>query len=83
MFQLIIIRGNSGSGKSTVAQSLRTRLTCKTALIEQDYFRRMILKEKDEEQNKDILELLLQTVRLAVSKNYTVILEGILHAAKY
>jgi adenylylsulfate kinase-like enzyme len=84
---LIVLRGNSGSGKSTVAKLLRDTAiaqgsTSKIALIEQDYLRRIVLKEK-ETTGGDNIDLIAQTVRFALSHNYHVILEGILNAAHY
>ena len=83
MTQLIIIRGNSGSGKSTIAKKLRETLPGKVALIEQDYFRRIVLKEKDRAENTTIIDLLDQTTRFSISRGYIVILEGILGSEKY
>ena len=83
MTQLIIIRGNSGSGKSSVAKAVRELLNGRTALIEQDYFRRHILKEGENVQDSDIQGLLLQSVQFAVGRKYTVVLEGILPSRKY
>jgi predicted kinase len=45
--RLLVLRGNSGSGKSTTAQTLRDRLGRGTAWIEQDQIRRILLWEKD------------------------------------
>ncbi|MCA9388350.1 AAA family ATPase [Candidatus Berkelbacteria bacterium] len=45
--KLIIIRGPSSSGKTTTARKLRESCKGKVALIEQDYIRRTLLKEKD------------------------------------
>jgi len=87
MSKLIIIRGNSGSGKTTVARELRERLlengSLKVALIEQDYFRRTVLKEKDSVSNTDFPELLVQTVTLLLNKKYIIIVEGIFSKKKY
>jgi len=44
---LVIVRGNSGSGKSTVAAEVRRRYGRGCALIEQDYLRRIVLREHD------------------------------------
>ena len=47
---LILLRGPSGSGKSTIAKKIRDHeLTQgrKMAYVEQDYFRRTLLKERD------------------------------------
>lgn len=84
MSKLIIIRGNSGSGKSTVAKNLRERLKGqKVAWIEQDHFRRIVLKEKDKPENTDILGLIKQTVQYVLDNDYIVILEGIFSKDKY
>lgn len=55
--KLIVLRGNSGSGKSTTAKMLRDAAIAKgtktkIAIIEQDYLRRYILKEKEEKKLK-------------------------------
>lgn len=83
MQKLIIIRGNSGSGKSTVAEKLRKQLDGKVALIGQDNLRRTILGETDSLEKTDIIGLLDQTVTYCLEKGYSVILEGILSRPKY
>lgn len=81
--KLIILRGNSGSGKTTVAKRLREEgANAKIAIVEQDYLRRIILKEK-EKTNGDNIALIEQTVLFALKHNYDVILEGILSFPKY
>lgn len=84
MKKLIIIRGNSGSGKSTIAKSIREKAgkDKKVAIIEQDYFRRFILKEKEQESENNI-ELIKMNVLFAFRKGYDVILEGILFSRRY
>jgi adenylylsulfate kinase-like enzyme len=82
---LIIIRGNSGSGKSTLAKELRLRMVeqgMNTALVEQDYLRRIVLKEK-EVTNGDNIKLIEQTVRFALNHGYSAVLEGILAFCRY
>ncbi len=81
--KLIIIRGNSGSGKSTVAEKLRVALGGKVAIVGQDTLRRTILMEKDSSENKDIIGLIRQTIIYCLDKGYTVIVEGILSKPKY
>ena len=49
MRKLIILRGNSGSGKSTIAKELQSRFGTNTMLISQDVIRRDMLKVKDGE----------------------------------
>lgn len=80
--KLIIIRGNSGSGKSAVAKRIREAGSGKIALIGQDYLRRTVLKEKETEgsNNHDLIE---QTVLFCLSRGYHVILEGILYFPRY
>jgi len=81
--KLIIIRGNSGSGKSVIAECLRNELGGKVAIIGQDALRRTMLKEKDNLENTDVIGLIEQTVTYCLDKGYTVIVEGILSKPKY
>ena len=80
--KLIILRGNSGSGKSTVAKKLRDATDRKIAIVEQDYLRRFILKEKETEGTNN-LGLISQTVEYAIQQGYDVVLEGILYFPRY
>jgi tRNA uridine 5-carbamoylmethylation protein Kti12 len=80
--KLIILRGNSASGKSTVAKQLRDSSSRKIAIVEQDYLRRFILKEKETE-GTDNIGLIYQTVIYALSRGYDVILDGILYFPRY
>ncbi len=84
---LIVLRGNSGSGKSTTAKLLRdTALQNgskqKIALVEQDYLRRIVLKEKEREGTNNI-DLIFQTSVFALERDYVVILEGIFYSERY
>jgi predicted kinase len=79
---LIVIRGNSGSGKSTIARRLQRGYGRGCALIEQDYLRRVVLRERDEPGGL-APALIEQTVRFALDHGYHAVLEGILHRAKY
>ena len=81
--KLIIIRGNSGSGKSTVAEKLREALGGKVAIVGLDTLRRTILREPDQLENTDIIGLIEQTVTYSLDKGYTVVIEGILSKPKY
>lgn len=60
MPKLIIIRGNSGSGKSSVAKGLQTKFGRNTLLIPQDVVRREMFWVKDCCNNKsnDLFTLL-------------------------
>jgi predicted kinase len=80
--KLIILRGNSGSGKSTVARTLQERMGYGTALIEQDYIRRKLLRERDRP-NQPNIELIAINAQFALAQGYNVILEGILQEERY
>lgn len=82
MSSLIIIRGNSGSGKTTIAKALQQKFGHNTMLISQDVVRRDILKVKD---GFDTKAIPLMKELLIYGKNYSevVILEGILYADWY
>jgi predicted kinase len=73
--RLIVLRGNSGSGKSTVARAVRERYGRGCALVEQDYLRRVVLKERDVE-GGIAPDLIAHTVRFALDRGYHVLLEG-------
>ncbi|MCP2014082.1 putative kinase [Deinococcus sp. HSC-46F16] len=80
--QLIVLRGNSGSGKSSVARALRERYGYGMAWVEQDDLRRILLREHDVPGGKNI-ELIALNVRYALEHGYHVVLEGILTARHY
>ena len=75
--RLVIVRGPSGSGKSTVAAALRRRMGRGTALVQQDYLRRILLWEKDVPGGVNI-GLIDTVVRHSLDSGYSVVLEGIL-----
>lgn len=79
---LIILRGNSGSGKSTIAKQLRRAMGRRTMSVPQDIVRREILWTKDTDGNASI-DLIEQMVRYGWSIGYDVIVEGILSKEKY
>ncbi|MEU4779212.1 kinase [Micromonospora sp. NPDC023633] len=79
---LVCVRGNSGSGKSSIARQLRRRHGRGCALIEQDYLRRVVLRERDKPGGA-APALIEQTVRFALDHGYHVVLEGILHTSRY
>ncbi len=82
MSKIVILRGNSGSGKSTVARLLQRRLGRGTLLISQDVVRREMLWVHDGEGNASI-PLLIDLVRYGRMHCEYVILEGILDASCY
>jgi len=80
--KLIIIRGNSGSGKSTIAKELRKQMGENTMLVQQDVLRLGILNVKDRADNPAI-ELIANTVLYGKKIGYDVVLEGIFKKATY
>jgi predicted kinase len=80
--RLIVLRGNSGSGKSTVAGALRQAYGRGVAWVSQDLLRRVVLKEKDRPGGVNI-GLIDQVARYSLDHGYHVILDGILYAERY
>ena len=80
--KLIILRGNSGSGKSTTAKALQRKYGQNTLVISQDTIRREMLWVKDGIGTK-ALPLLLNLAQYGKQNCDIVILEGILDATCY
>lgn len=80
--KLIIIRGNSGSGKSTIAKRLQGHLGLGTLVVSQDVVRRDMLRVQDREGNLSI-ELMRQIAAYGKDKCEFVIVEGILYNERY
>ncbi|ADL47636.1 AAA family ATPase [Micromonospora aurantiaca (nom. illeg.)] len=81
---LVIIRGNSGSGKTTAARETRRRFGRGAALLEQDYLRRTLLREHDSAHIQPVAPTFITaTARTALDLGYHVIVEGILHTERY
>ena len=79
---LIILRGNSGCGKTSTARLLQRQLDDGTMLVSQDVVRREMLRVKDSENNPAI-QLIYDLCMYGNNVGYTVILEGILSNKKY
>src|SRR3954469_14927357 len=80
--KLIVIRGNSGSGKTSVAAAVRAAYGRGMAIVGQDNPRPQILREHDVPGGVNIG--LIDTIsRYSLSHGYHVLLEGILPAAHY
>ena len=82
MKKIIILRGNSGSGKTTVAKELQNRFGSNTMLISQDMIRRDILKAKDGE-NSLAIPLMKELLIYGNTHSNVVILDGIMYADWY
>lgn len=80
--RLVIVRGNSGSGKTSLAAGLREQYGRGITLVGQDNLRRVILRERDTPDSANI-GLINLTVRYALDHGFHVVLEGILYAAHY
>ena len=82
MGKLIILRGNSGSGKTTVAKALQKKLGRNTMLISQDEVRRNMLWVDDGIDTK-ALPLMAELLRYGREHSEFSILEGIMYDEWY
>ena len=82
MSKLIILRGNSGSGKTSVAKELQKQIGRNTLVLSQDNVRREMLWAKDG-YDTPALPLLIHLLHYGHKNNEIVILEGILNAKWY
>lgn len=82
MQKLIILRGNSGSGKTTIAKALQKKFGRNTMVISQDMIRRDMLKVKDGE-NTLAIPLMKELLIYGNKHSEIVILEGIMYADWY
>lgn len=80
--RLVVLRGNSGSGKSAAAAALREAYGRGMAWVSQDLIRRVILKEEDTPGGLNI-GLIDQVVRYCLDQGYHAVLDGILYADRY
>lgn len=79
---LVVLRGSSGSGKSTVARLLQEELGPPTAVLQQDHFRRVIYREREQESllHADLLEA---AARHCLGRGHNVVMDGIFNAPRY
>ncbi|MEV0280144.1 AAA family ATPase [Streptomyces sp. NPDC050610] len=80
--RLIMLRGNSASGKSSVAAGLRENFGRNLAIVAQDNLRRTVLRERDRPGAANI-GLIDLTARYALDHGFHVVVEGILYADRY
>ncbi|UOQ87288.1 kinase [Gracilibacillus salinarum] len=79
---LIILRGNSASGKTTTAKHLQQHFGRGTLLVSQDIVRREMLKVHDRDGNLSI-DLIRQIAEYGKGNCEWVIVEGILYTQRY
>lgn len=79
MPKLIIIRGNSGSGKTSLAKALQEKFGRNTMLISQDMVRIQMLNAKDAQ----AIPLLIKLLQYGRQNSEITILEGILDSECY
>lgn len=79
---IVIIRGNSGSSKTTVANKLCDELGAECMLLSQDIIRREILHTNDGK-NSIAVDLLKKLIMFGKEYNSIIILEGILNSVWY
>ena len=79
---LVVLRGNSASGKTMVAHLLQACLAGPVAVLSQDHFRRDVYAEREQESlaHADLLEA---AARHCLVRGDHVILDGIFHAGRY
>jgi len=82
MKKIIVIRGNSGSGKSTIANEVLRKFDRGNLLIPQDFVRRQMLWVKDGPNNKSV-SLFNNMIEYGFNNCDIVILEGIFVAEWY
>lgn len=81
--RLVILRGNSASGKSATAAAIRARHGRRDlAIVGQDHLRRIVLREHDVPGGANI-GLIDRVARYALDHGYHTIVEGIFRADHY
>ncbi|WP_031064676.1 kinase [Streptomyces sp. NRRL WC-3742] len=80
--RLVVVRGNSASGKSSVAAGIRDRFGRGLAVVAQDNLRRTVLRERDRPGATNI-GLIDTVARYSLDHGYHVVVEGILYAEHY
>ncbi|RII06861.1 hypothetical protein DSC45_35170 [Streptomyces sp. YIM 130001] len=80
--RLVLLRGPSASGKSSVAAAVRETFGRNLAIVGQDNLRRIVLRERDRPGGANV-GLIDLTARYALDAGFHAIVEGILHADRY
>jgi predicted kinase len=80
--RLVVIRGNSGSGKSSVVAGIRAAHGPGVAWVEQDYVRRIIFQERGRPDDVSI-PMIGQIARHALTHGFHAVVEGIMPTLGY
>lgn len=80
--RLIVLRGNSGSGKTSTAEAVRARRAGRVVVVSQDSLRRDLLRVPDTADGPHYA-VIERTVRAALERGVDVVLEGILVRQRY
>lgn len=83
MHKLIILRGNSGSGKTTVAKKLQEKFGSNTMLISHDIVRKQILHVWSSEGVEKSQPLMIELLKYGKRNSEITIMEGILPSKDY
>ena len=84
MTKIIVLRGNSGSGKSTITMHLKDCIDKKILVLEQDILRREFIKLPGiGGRNACVISLILNTLKWAKNKFDYIILDGIYSNNRY
>lgn len=83
MHKLIILRGNSGSGKTSVAKALQNRFGSGTMLVSHDMIRMEILHVWSREGIIKSEPLMINLLKYGKEHSEITIMEGVLHSEEY
>lgn len=83
MSKLIILRGNSGSGKTTAAKLLQKKIGSNTMVISHDMVRMQILHVWSKEGIEKSQPLMIELLKYGKRHSEITIMEGILPAKEY
>lgn len=83
MPKLILLRGNSGSGKTSAAKALQERFGANTMLLSHDMIRMQVLHVWGREGVEKSLPLMIELLKYGRQHSEVAILEGILSTADY
>ena len=83
MHKLILLRGNSGSGKTTVAKILQEKFGSNTMLISHDMVRMQILHVWSKEGIEKSQPLMIELLKYGKRHSEITIMEGVLPSKEY